>query len=133
MTPGRLSAAILVVAILVCHGLFGAAHQTFMPSTVTHGHHMQAQAYDHGKNHEGHLTGHQTGHHEAGHLAGGAEYGAVLITVLLGTALGLLLRAIHLRDATTSFHPADRRFRVEPTGLHFPRGPALPALQVFRL
>jgi len=119
MTPGRLPAVLLVVAILVCHGLFGAAHQTFTPATGAHGHHAQAAA--HGED------------HEAGHLAGGAEYAAVLVSILIGTALGLLPRAFHSPDATTVLYPAGRRFRVVPTGVHPPRGPTLPALQVLRL
>jgi len=131
MTPGRLPAALLVVTVLVCHGLFGAAHQTFTPATGTHGHHapVHTQATDPGENHDGH----QTGHHEAGHLAGSAEYAAVLVTVLLGAALVLLLSTIHLRDTAPMLQPAGRRFRVTPAGLHPTRGPTLPALQVFRL
>jgi len=117
-TPGRLPAALLVVAVFICHGLFGAAHLTFTPTTGAHGHHAQVAA--HGED------------HAAGHLAGGAEYAAVLVSILIGTALGLLLRAIHSRDATTVLHPADWNHRAA-AWLHPSRGPTLPALQVFRL
>ncbi|MDQ3237346.1 MAG: hypothetical protein M3Q54_07395 [Actinomycetota bacterium] len=118
-TPGRLPAALLVVVVFVCHGLFGAAHQTFAPATGAHGHHAQAAAHGEG--------------HAAGHLAGGAEYAAVLVSILIGTALGLVLRAIQSPDAMTVLHPADRRLRIAAVWLHPPRGPTLSALQVFRL
>ena len=108
-----------MVAVFICHGLFGAAHQTFAPATGAHGHHAQVAA--HGED------------HAAGHLAGGAEYAAVLVSIVIGTALGLLLRAIHSRDATPVLHPADWNHRVAAVWLHPPRGPTLSALQVFRL
>jgi len=108
-----------VVVVFVCHGLFGAAHQTFAPATGAHGHHAQAAAHGEG--------------HAAGHLAGGAEYAAVLVSILIGTALGLVLRAIQSPDAMTVLHPADRRLRIAAVWLHPPRGPTLSALQIFRL
>lgn len=134
MTPGRLTTALLVVAVLVCHGLFGAAHQTFTPATGAHVHHAsphkQASAF--GEAQGGDHTGHQTGHHEAGHLAGSADYAAVLVTILFGAVLRLL-RGILLLNAAPALQSAGRSFRNAIARIHHLRRPALPALQVFRL
>ena len=120
-STGRLLALVLVGAILVCHGVFGALHLC--------------------SSHEGHM------HQEHGHPSvekgmaahdeppschvSGADYFAVLLTAFLGLVLGLPLRSARSWVSVAEPPAVERRF----TSLVFypPRGPTLPVLQVCRL
>ena len=129
LETGRLLAALLVVAaVLLCHGVFGAAHLVsgavaFSSPTGEHaaGHHPD-------EGHDG--AGH--GERPASHHAD-AGYFAVLVGILLGgPALWLLIRKTRRRDGISC---ALRRFAGRPVAAIFklPRGPTPPLLQVFRL
>ena len=117
---GRVVAALLVVALLLCHGALGALHQA-SSWTVEHdasGHHAPAAPPA------------STDHHAAGAVAH-ADYAAVLFVVLIGAALALLWGRLQARGAAASPH-APRRVFLR-LALPPPRCPTPPLLQVFRL
>jgi hypothetical protein len=114
--------------VLLCHGIFGAAHLVsgavaFSPPA---GEHAAEHPPDDG--HDGAGDGERpASHHED------AEYFAVLIGILLGgPALWLLIRKNRRRDGIFC---ALRRFAARPLAAIFklPRGPTIALLQVFRL
>ena len=120
---GRLVAALLIFALLLCHGALGALHQA-SSRAVDHagGHHahaaMQPASADHGLGHHGGPVAH-------------ADYAAVLFVVLLVAALLLLSGRSAKRSLAVSFRASGRipwTLALVP-----PRGPTLPLLQVFRL
>ena len=121
---GRLVAALLIFALLLCHGALGALHQA-SSKAVEHdagGHHAHTAAQpvsaDHG-----------VGHHD-GPIAH-TDYAAVLFVVLLGAAFLLLSDRFVARSLAVSSRTSGR---VPSTlALLLPRGPTLPLLQVFRL
>ena len=116
----RLVAALLAVALLLCHGALGALHQaSSWPVEHATGHHAPPTApMDHHAEHHGVPVAH-------------ADYAAALFVVLLGAALALLARrflAWGLAAAPRLFGRVSLSFFLRP-----PRGPTLPLLQVFRL
>lgn len=120
---GRLVAALLIVALLLCHGALGALYQASL------------QAVEHGGGHHAHAmerpapADHGMGHHAG--LVAHADYAAVLFGVLLGATLVLIpgrFPALSFAAAPCAPRPA----YIQPV-LIPPRGPILPLLQVFRL
>lgn len=131
LTSHRVLPQVLIWALLLCHGAFGALHEVAGPVVAD----TAPAALSAGK--------HDTAHHVSGHHGGAgheedqanhasAEYFAVLLgTFLGGLALWTLLRNLPRRDGTSS---ATWRSRVtSPAVFSLPRGPTLPLLQVFRL
>lgn len=125
---GRLLSALLVVALLVCHGVLGVLHQV---PAGPHG----APGYGH---HQAPVDGagpERAAHPEergGGHAVIHAEYAAVLSVVVLGMILGLLLR----RAGRTYGRVMLQSDRCVPTlaAPHLLRGPTSTLrLQVFRL
>lgn len=111
MSRGGVLAVSLIVAVLLCHGAYGAGHQL-------------ASAYEAHETHAAHGEGDA---HPAGHLSG-VSYAAVLLVFFLAAASMKFVRA--------EFEVANPRsvMRFSPPGLpHLPRGPTLRLLQVFRL
>ena len=117
--PGGFYVTLVVVALLLCHGVFGYAHQ--LP---------QADAP---AAHAAHSSGIQSGPDgdaDGSHLGG--AYFATLILLLFATSSVLLLGR---------WVPAGARLPASPLraggwavgGLPPPRGPTPPSLQVFRL
>ena len=122
---GRLVAALLIVALLLCHGALGALHQASTPRAVEHaGGHDGAHA----------TVQHASADHGVGDNDGPvahADYAAVLFVVLLGAAFLLLSGRFAARGLVVSSRAS---WRVPSTlALLPPRGPTLPFLQVFRL
>jgi hypothetical protein len=121
-TSDRLLALLVIWALLLCHGAFGALH--LIPDPVL----QPIAAGEHATTH--HLSGAHGGvpeerpvpHHTD------VEYFAVLLGTLLG-ALYLWLLLLSDWVFTT------RRFVGSPpaTVFNLPRGPTLPFLQVLRL
>ncbi len=134
---GRLVAALLAVALLFCHGAFGALHQVSLQSSEhPGGHHAPAAAtaaMDHQMGHQASATStstdHQTGHQ--GGLLAHADYAAALFVVLLGAALALFSLRSPVRSPTAATRSPGRS--LVAFSLRLPRGRTLPLLQVFRL
>lgn len=116
---GRLLALLLVGAILVCHGVFGALHLCSSPQTHLHQEHVHPAVEEGMGAHDEDSSCH----------ALGADYFAVLLTAFL--VLGLLLEGARSWISVVAPSTVGRRFT--PVVLHPPRGPTLPVLQVFRL
>ncbi len=123
----RLLALLLLAAVLVCHGFFGASHQIHQTSNADtlpvagHASHAGMQEAD-----EGRFTG--VSHSDLGLDA--MAYAAVLLALSLGALLWLLGSA-RARIAILVRPPAGGRFpRLVP---HPARGPTPAVLQVFRL
>ena len=114
------SMALLLVALLFCHGFLGALHQVCGPSEHSHP----------AGEHPSHTQG-DSSDHPAAHL-GCSEYAAVLISVLFGAIIALLLSGVR---AWRKLHDSPRLLKrfLPPLILHLPRGPTAPVLQVFRL
>ncbi len=123
-TTGRtnLLSALLIVALLLCHGVLGFAHEM---SCATCGP-GEVQAA-----HQGHVpqTEGDAGDGQASGL-GGTAYAAVVVSVLGATILGLL-GMTGRRPEAFSWRISERH--LLPIAPHPPRGPALPSLQAFRL
>jgi len=125
LTTERLSALLLIWALLLCHGVFGSLHLVPDPAL---------QPSLPGEHATTHLPSHAhgvaaPGEHPPSHHA---EYFAVLLgTFLGGLALWSLLENDRWSDGTSSA----RRFAGSPpaTVFNLPRGPTLTLLQVFRL
>ena len=115
--PGRLYVVVVIVALLVCHGAFGYAHQ-LPPADVSVAHVAHVEG------------GHQPDPDEgaAGSHLGGT-YFVTLLVLLLGTSLllggGVSVSALPAPTPGTGGHKARR--------LHPPRAPTSSYLQVFRL
>ena len=134
----RLVAALLALALILCHGALGAMHQVSSWTVEDEGgHHAATTVSSAGVGHTAHhgatagpsvVVGH-AGHH--GGPVAHADYAAALFVVLLGAALALFPG----RFATLNLAASRRVFgRVSPhSSLRPPRGPTLPLLQVFRL
>lgn len=125
---GRLLAALLVAVVLLCHGVFGAAHLIYgaVAYSPPAGEHAAGHPPDEGRDGAGH------GERPASHHAD-AGYFAVLVGILLGgPALWVLIRKTRRRDGIFC---ALRRFAGRPLAAIFKlaRGPTPPLLQVFRL
>lgn len=119
---GRLVAALLVVALILCHGVLGALHQVSSWSAEhAGGHHAAAAApaaVDHHAEHHGGLVAH-------------TDYAAAIFVVLLGAVLVLLSGRFPARGLAIAHRLFGRVFL--PLSLLPRRGPTLPLLQVFRL
>jgi ABC-type nitrate/sulfonate/bicarbonate transport system permease component len=116
-TRERLLPLLLVGALLLCHGAFGALHQLEAP--VLSGH---STVVEH--------TSHQEEHGTADdHPLGAHDYAAALFALLLGMVYALL------RGVVWDVFPTSRRTGSPATTrtFHLPRGPSPPFLQVFRL
>ena len=125
--------ALLVAgALLLCHGVFGAAHQAVVSLHSEHSSHTHPTAHNdtHGVSGPGEQppVGHQGGD-EGGHF-GHVAYAAALLVVSLGAALWM---PSHGRTWTGGFTSSLTEFVFPPGFLRPPRGPDLPLLQVFRL
>ena len=123
-TTGRTSLlpALLIVALLLCHGVLGFAHEmscgTCGPGEV------QAAHQEHVPQTEG-----DAGDGQASGLAGTA-YAAVVISVLGAAILGLLGMA---RRQPETFSSRISERRLLPMVPRPPREPTLASLQAFRL
>jgi hypothetical protein len=113
MTRGGVLAVFLILALILCHGVYGAGHQ-LAPAYEAHGGHS---AHEHGGE----------GTHPAGHLSG-MVYAAVLLVFFIAAASMKFVRAeLGILNTQSSM-------RVSPPDiLQLPRGPTLGFLQVFRL
>jgi hypothetical protein len=124
-------ALLLVGALLLCHGVFGALHLCPTPRA-------DVPAAQHtGHEHVSHGAGASTHEHqEACHLMHAGKYFAVLLTAfVLGIVLGLLLllMGVRLWSRIPASPPAFFR-SLCPAMRYPPRGPiSPPLLQVFRL
>lgn len=116
--PGRVFVLLVVVALLLCHGAFGYAHQLSPPDTQA--------------SHVAHASG---GHHSVpdrstGEAHTGGSYFATLLALFFGA---FLLLGGRVEASTRLPAPATQnRARRARTSLP-PRGPTLSSLQVFRL
>ena len=120
--------ALLIVALLLCDGILGFAHQLSCdacgPTEVSGVHHGSATGV--GETGSGH-----TGNDDA---SGGLEnhsYAAIVLAAIGTALLVLLLKVRRWREAS----PPRSTFRphYSPFIIHRPRGPTLPSLQVLRL
>lgn len=131
---GRLQAALVVVALLLCHGALGGLHLAHLahpcdpcdpPAEAAGAHHpaaaQQAASGDIGG--EGTPDG-------SAHGTGASGYFAVLLVLFGATVLKLL---VGLRTPTTVAALRPSLPRHAPVADVLPRGPTLPLLQVFRL
>ena len=115
---GRIPVLVVAVALLVCHGTFGYAHQ-LSPAEANGAHAAPLEG--------GHHSGPDQGTDET-HSEG--AYFATLLALFFGTFLLLVGRV-----------PASARLLAPVTANRIrwarillpPRGPTLPSLQVFRL
>lgn len=126
MGDGGLLPLLLIVAVLLCHGLLGAAHQVSCHSCEA----AQPETVHHGS-----VTG--TGADDGGDAMGsqadglgGTAYAAVMIAAL-GVALLGLIGTVRVR--TVAPIPRAPWWRLFPSVSRHLRGPSLPSLQVFRL
>lgn len=129
-TNHRTLPRILIWALLLCHGVFGALHVATDPA-LTYAAPAAIFAGEHAAAHHasGHHDGSEHGNRQADHAA--TEYFAVLLGAFAGLTLWLLLRRAPRRVPTSS---ATRRcVGAHPAVFTLPRGPTLPRLQVFRL
>ncbi len=124
-------ALLLAVAVLLCHGLYGASHQVHgfgseaPGQVVSHG-----TQHHHGAHSEHAAMGGAHGEGHAGHPDGMA-YAASISAALLAAAFAVALGGARIgARAALAFAPG-RRYR--PPFLRPARGSPLPVLQVFRL
>lgn len=127
-TRARLLASVLVVALLVCHGFFGAFHELSGPASP--GGDVAASAAHAGGETAGH-GGEDGGAGLPGHLGAADYYAAVLVLLLAGAALfsPRVARPVRLATAARAAH-AGRPPRSSPV---FAQGMDPPFSQVFRL
>ncbi len=127
-TRARLLASLLVVALLVCHGLFGAFHELNGSAPPTDG--MGASAAHDAGGMAGHGGG-GTGEGVPGHL-GAADYAAVIVLLLAASVLSLVrfARPVRLPPAVGRAAYAPPPSRLSPV---FAGGTDPPFSQVFRL
>jgi hypothetical protein len=132
LRSGEFLAVLLVEALLLCHGVFGFAHEISChecdpPDLLAS---MSQAGHEHGSEHPiGHEAGQATGDDPVGGHAFAGYFGIVL--ALFGVVvLGLLPDARSWRrDASPRLY----RPCLLPALARLPRGPTLPLLQVFRL
>jgi len=120
--------ALLIAALLLCHGILGFAHEVSCeacgPTEVSGVHHGSAAGMS------------ETGSGQKGddNPSGGMEglsYAAVVLAAI-GTALLVLLLGVWRWRETSTPRSVFRR-HYPPLITHSPRGPTLPSLQVLRL
>lgn len=111
---GRVLAVCLILAVLLCHGVYGAGHQ-LTPAYETH------------EEHSAH-THEEKGAHPAGHLSGMA-YAAVLLIFFIAA-----VSTISFARAKPEVMRPQPSLRFSPPDVsRLPRGPTLHFLQVLRL
>jgi hypothetical protein len=115
----QLLALLLVGALLLCHGVFGASH--LCPTLQS----SAEQSHEHPVPTEMGMVAHDG--HPTCHPMGAAEYFAVLLTAFLG----LLLNRARLWSRVTAPLVFGRPFY--PPIFHPPQRPTTPLIQVFRL
>lgn len=123
LRESRPLALLVVVALLLCHGLFSVFHFCYV-SQASHTH----QAQEHYSVAEARVADHE---HAECHKMGASDYFAVLLVIFFGLILRLLLRQCRSCSETFAFRFSERRLR--PFVLPSPRGPTAPLTQVFRL
>jgi hypothetical protein len=122
-SASRSLALLVAVALLLCHGFFGALH--LFPAD-------RGPTPELAVAQEATLAGAGSAHEDPAVPSVGEEYFAVLVVLLLGLVLGLLPRRICPwcgRPAPRTYSGLRTRLRVA----HPARGPTGPLLQVFRL
>jgi hypothetical protein len=118
LTGRRVLALLLVLTLFVCHGLFGALHQSGPVPTVIGEHPSHTD-----------VPAEQQGSEAPDEGLGSVSYVAALFFVLMVT-FWLLPRAAARRRASV---PWSFEGRHRPAILRYPRGPTVSSLQVFRL
>lgn len=129
---GGFLAVLLVGALLLCHGVFGFAHEISCHECASTGllAGMAPTGHEDGPDRQaGHAAGHSAGGDPAGGHAFAGYFGIAL--ALFGMAVLGLLRGTQRRYGDV-FAPLYRT-RSLPASARLPRGPTLPLLQVFRL
>ena len=125
-----LLALILTAALLLCHGLYGAAHQVFAAlhaEQSSHAHTSDPDAHEMGAGEQTPVK-HQGGD-GGGHL-GHVAYAAALLVISLGAVLWLLSGGRTWTRGVLSLLP---KRVVPPRFLSPPPTPSPALLQVFRL
>jgi hypothetical protein len=122
VTPGRLATIVLVVALFVCHGVYGFEHQPVIGPGAAHSTQSGPMSSHHSSPEEG-----DTGH---GAVPNGG-YFAVLIPMLLAAVLWLWRGSCRIPAAREPLRFTRRT--VTPLMPHPPRGPTLYLFQVMRL
>ncbi len=119
----RFLTALLVVALLLCHGALGGLHQvSAKPAVPEQAHHVSADEAMSPQEHQG--------GHQGSHPLSSSDYAAALsVVLLLGAVLVLVLSGGLTR------RPELRILErvLPPPGFRPIRGPTAPLLQVFRL
>ncbi len=132
---GRITAILLILALLLCHGVFGSMHLSHDPlatppemesgAAVVHSGH----ASHHGV-HET-LVEHDDGGSASHHGVMAPEYFAVFVALFFGSVFLLLRSKMYVFARKAPFHS---KILPRPAVFRPPaRGPTLPYLQVFRL
>ncbi|CAN5553688.1 MAG: hypothetical protein M3494_13540 [Actinomycetota bacterium] len=128
---GRVVAGTLVLALLLCHGVFGSMHLAHGPLAAPPAE-TESGAHAHANHHGGHET--IVAHGDGGsvsHHGMAPEYFAVFVALLFGAVFLLLRSKMRVFAWKASFRskvlPRPAVFRAPATG------PTLPRLQVFRL
>ncbi len=119
---------LLIVAVLLCDGILGFAHQVSCdacgPTEVSGAHHGSATE-------TGEATSKHTGDDEA---SGGLENHSYFAIVFAAIGVALLVLLLVVRRWREASAPRSRfRLHYPPFITHRPRGPTLPSLQVLRL
>lgn len=119
--------ALLIVALLLCHGILGFAHQTSCEACELEG----SSGVHHGSvAYSGEAAGGDASNDTADGL-GGLSYAAVLLATFGVALLGLLLAVRRWREFGTC--RSIFRWHHPLVFVPHPRGPTSPSLQVFRL
>jgi hypothetical protein len=123
-------ALLLAVAVLLCHGLYGASHQVHRFGPEAPGQVVPQGNQPHGA-HSAHTA--QGGDQREGHAGhpDGMAYAASLSAALLAAAFAVTLGGA--RIGARAALAADPGLRHLPSFLRPARGSPLPVLQVFRL
>lgn len=125
----RRGALLLAVAVLLCHGLYGASHQVHRFGPEAPGQEVVPHSNQHNTAHDTH-GGDDQGEGHTWHPDGMA-YAASLSVVLLAAAFALALGGTRILARAALAAAPGRRYA--PSFLRPARGSPLPVLQVFRL
>lgn len=126
-SAGSLLPALLIVAMLLCHGILGFAHQVSCDACgLTEVSMYHGSAAGMGEAGSGH-----TGDDDASSGLEAHSYAAVLLASIGAALLALLLGARRWRETPTPRSVFRRHY--PPFIIRRPRGPTLPSLQVLRL
>lgn len=116
----------VVVALLLCHGVYGVAHQVHqVPGATDHHHGAGHAAHGDGPG----IVGGHPGQYDEG-CFGCVAYAASLFVVSIGAVLWLLRGGPSWDEGNAAMLSP---VRGPGSALHPARGPTLPVLQVFRL